>query len=628
MNGIFGMKYRLLVLAFAVSLTAFSVHAQNISGVINTYAHVVDIDTCLNTATVPTTAGFNIGDRVLIIQMKGAQIDQSNTGTYGTITSMNGAGLFEIGTILSLPNLTTVRFSDKLLNVYDTKDGYVQLVRIPQYTDVTVSDTLRPQAWNPGSGVGGVLILEASGTLTLNAPIDASGMGFSGGSASSNGGAGSVSGFAFDGYTGALAGDGGYKGEGIASNIGIYVSIDIAGRGSAANGGGGGDAHNSGGGGGGNAKSGGQGGDQTDATGFGKFANGGEPGNAVAAGPLPTIFMGGGGGGGEQNDNFGTNGANGGGIIIIRAPKIISDFDTIKANGASQSSIAKSDGAGGGGAGGTIIVDADSIFLPDHTEGAISLQIKGGDGGSIDAQKGPFAFGPGGGGAGGVYSRIGNGWGLWFVNQNGGKAGIVTNCTNPATNDSAYGATDGAYGSSLDFPIPESSSPYNYPAGANIHLFSICAGDSIAISASGADSYLWTPSAGLKDSTSAQITVLPDTTKVYTVLLTKGSCVFSDTVHVAVLSSPNVAISGPDTVCNGSTVRYSVLNLPNVSNTWQVSGGSASNTSPDTLSVTWNATGVQTITLISSNGTCRSTSTKHILVGNQVSPQITGQTTL
>src|ERR1035441_5061272 len=207
MHGTFGMICRSFILAFALSLIAFSARAQNISGVINIYRHVVGIDSCLNTATIPSTSGFSAGDRVLIIQMKGAKIDESNTASYGTVTSMNGAGLFEIATILSVPSLTTLRFRDKILNFYDVQNGFVQLVRIPQYTDVTVSGTLSPQPWNPGSGTGGVLILEASGTLTLNAPIDASEMGYSGGSASSNGNGKFIADFAFDGYTGTLAGD-------------------------------------------------------------------------------------------------------------------------------------------------------------------------------------------------------------------------------------------------------------------------------------------------------------------------------------------------------------------------------------------------------------------------------------
>src|SRR5579863_3821493 len=108
-----------LAIAFLISNSSFLINparAQNISGVINTYAHVIAIDTCRNAAIVPDTNGFAIGDRVLIIQMKGATIDTTNTANYGTVQSLNGAGLFEIATVQSLPNKTTIRFANKLLN--------------------------------------------------------------------------------------------------------------------------------------------------------------------------------------------------------------------------------------------------------------------------------------------------------------------------------------------------------------------------------------------------------------------------------------------------------------------------------------------------------------------------------
>ena len=359
-----------LVVFFILQTSHFilSAKAQTISGIINNYAHVIAIDTCLNTATVASTTGFNVGDSVLIIQMKGAIIDTTNTANYGTILSLNGAGQFEIASILSMPDLVTIRFSNKLLNIYDIKDGAVQLVRIPQYTNVTVVDTLRPKAWDPNTGTGGVLALEATGTLTLDAQLDASGLGFWGGGAANGGGGDSVTDYIFDGFFGPLGGEGGYKGEGIASDVGLYYNpYNAAGRGAPANGGGGGNAHNAGGGGGGNGDLGGLGGDQTDAQGFGRFANGGEPGKSLLPQTQPRLFMGGGGGGGQQNDHLGTDGGNGGGIIIIRAPIVISAFDTIQSNGLSPNGNSTSDGAGGGGAGGAIFIDVDSIFFANHT---------------------------------------------------------------------------------------------------------------------------------------------------------------------------------------------------------------------------------------------------------------------
>jgi hypothetical protein len=600
--------------------------AQNISGIINTYQRVVAIDTCLNTATVASEQGFAVGDRVMIIQMKGATIDTSNTPSYGTVQSLNGAGEFEIATVLSMPDLITIRFRDKLLNNYDAEHGAVQLVRIPQYTDVIVVDTLRPKPWDPNTGTGGVLILEASGTLTLRAQVDASYCGFWGGGAANSRIGDSVTDYLFDG----MWGEGGYKGEGIALQTGLYYNPFIAaGRGAAANSGGGGNAENSGGGGGANIGNGGRGGDQTNAPEYGRFANGGEPGLSILYTSPPRIFMGGGGGGGHQNDHYGSEGGYGGGIIILRAPTIISAFDTIQANGGSPGTnfglapwLSRSDGAGGGGAGGSIIINTDSIFLPNHSEGAIWLQLMGGDGGSVDAENSPYGFGPGGGGGAGMYARIGNGWGVWWTETNGGKAGQVTNCTDLTINNTSYGASNGtSAGESPNREIPESTTPYNYPA-ASTHALTLCAGDTSTLSASGGDSYQWSPAAGLSDPTAANPVSSLSTTTVYTVQMTKGSCTFVDTVHVEVLAQPLATFAGPTNVCSGITQTYSISQQANTTYKWTVTGGTPDSATGDSIQVTWNNSGPQTISLQASNGQCSAASSQQIIVAAPIVPVI------
>ena len=52
---------------------------------INAYAAVLAFDICTNTITVSDAARFNPGDTVLMIQMKGAIMDTSNTPAFGTI---------------------------------------------------------------------------------------------------------------------------------------------------------------------------------------------------------------------------------------------------------------------------------------------------------------------------------------------------------------------------------------------------------------------------------------------------------------------------------------------------------------------------------------------------------------
>jgi hypothetical protein len=93
--------YSLTIIIF--SSTHLQVYSQTpISGIINDYAEVLAIDTCLAGITVSTTTGFNISDKVLIIQMQGAEINETNSASFGNINTLNSAGLYETGIISNI----------------------------------------------------------------------------------------------------------------------------------------------------------------------------------------------------------------------------------------------------------------------------------------------------------------------------------------------------------------------------------------------------------------------------------------------------------------------------------------------------------------------------------------------
>ncbi len=250
-------------LAAAFLLFAQSGLAQtNISGIVNDYASVTAIDPCNNTLTVASTAGFSPGDKVLLIQMKGASINSSNSSSYGTINDYNEAGNYEFATIASISG-TTITPQFALQRSYDANQP-IQLVRIPTYTNATINSMLTSADWN--GSTGGILVLECSDTLFVNAAIDLSGKGFRGGTdymSNYNCTWLQTSGNFYYSLT-SDPGRGAWKGEGITA----FISGKELGKGPQASGGGGGNDHNAGGGGGGNAGTGGQGGQRTMATTF------------------------------------------------------------------------------------------------------------------------------------------------------------------------------------------------------------------------------------------------------------------------------------------------------------------------------------------------------------------------
>ena len=354
--------------------------ATSLSGIINIYTSISAINAAKTQLTAVSVAGLSANDKVLVIQMKGASIDNTTPATnanFGAITAYNNAGFYEVANISSIVG-TLVTLKQALINTYNV-GGIVQLIRIPVFSNATVDGLLTAQPWN--GTTGGVLVLEATSTLTLNADIDVSALGFRGGQISGSDGGCSQGDYANNNT------NYGQKGEGIATDANDRARAKLA------NGGGGGNPHNSGGGGGGNFGAGATNNDCTD----GQVApnselNGGQGGVALSYAEN-RVFLGGGGGSGQQNNTVGTSGANGGGIVIIIANRINANGYTISAKGGSVFQGAGGDSAGGGGAGGCIFV-----LCPSYTT-AINVNVQGGKGGDVGFSS---CHGNGGGGGGGL----------------------------------------------------------------------------------------------------------------------------------------------------------------------------------------------------------------------------------
>lgn len=410
----------------------------SIGGIINQYSPVQDILSCDNAIVVEDSTLFKAGDTVLMIQMKGAVIDSSNTVSFGNVTDYKNAGNYHFNYVFKRTNKIIYLKNKIPKERFNVLDGNVQLIRVPFYKNAVVSSTLTCLPWNGNRG--GVLVFNVQNNLQLNADIDVSGMGFKGGNISNNPdgacGTGSPDYFYPVTQTGSSWQKGGaQKGEGIC----IVSNEKMAGKGALGNGGGGGNKHNTGGGGGAGYGSGGTGGNEL--AGCTTSGNGGIGGKSLSgADYTEKIFLGGGGGCGDENDNVGTVGANGGGIIIIRANSITGNGKNIKANGDSQllDGTGIADGAGGGGGGGSIL-----LFTP-QTNGNFMVQANGGNGGNQNPTV--DCVGPGGGGGGGFIALQQSSLPLnvsFSVTK--GNAGIIKNTTLSCFN-TTYGATDGADG--------------------------------------------------------------------------------------------------------------------------------------------------------------------------------------
>jgi len=401
----------------------------NISGVVNSYHKVIGINYSQSGIKLDNVSGLAVNDRVMIVQMKGATVTTTNNSSFGSVSSLNQAGNYELATVCAVRS-DSVFLLQQLLRTYNEANK-VQLIKIPRYTSAMVTGPLEAAPWDSATGKGGVLAIIVSETLTLNAPVSASAKGFKGGSFYKDGG-GCVNN-AFTGYAYnptpitylfyPNVQQAGYKGESVAD----LPLFQDGGKGACANGGGGGNNHNNGGGGGSNLAAAGKGGDNLSTTGCtGQHA--GIGGYALNSNSGGKIFFGGGGGAGHANNTTSsTGGGYGGGIIFIQAQTLVNNGFTISANGSAGGNT-YGDGASGGGGGGTV------IFSVANYADAVSIEAKGGNGGQVDDEVIPGrCYGEGGGGSGGVVYFSGPQPG-GSVAATGGAKGLKLNSTCASSN--------------------------------------------------------------------------------------------------------------------------------------------------------------------------------------------------
>ncbi len=451
------------------------------------------------------------GDLALIIQMQCVDMDRTDSDAYGDGAAGRPAqGYLEttatcrVGQYEYVPagvgtTATSFVAGASLQNTYvqanptaSTPRRSFQIIRVPQYGNLTLGGTLTGLPWNGTNG--GVLALDVAKSLALNGQtIDMAARGFRGGggrqsTVNSNNPHRSRE---ADGLANAS------KGEGIAGTprylwvddspfdrstiAGTYVDssalayvgypgtgttadFDFA-RGAPGNAGGGGqyfdgNYHNGGGGGGGNGGAGGRGAFGWRSAGWGTVASDYSNIEAVTGQHLAAfgaggfggasaarLVLGGGGGAGDENGNSGdangplsrgrTSGATGGGLVMIRAGNLTGN-GTIDVRGGSANDQPLNDAAGGGAGGGSAIV-----VSPNWTSGALTINAQGGRGGDSWIGGGSAHSG-GGGGGGGVAVRTG----AVSVNVAGGANG-QTNTGDAPPGGVDHGALPGNTGINL-----------------------------------------------------------------------------------------------------------------------------------------------------------------------------------
>jgi hypothetical protein len=147
----------------------------------------------------------------------------------------------------------------------------------------------------------------------------------------------------------------------------------------------------------------------------------------------------------------------------------------------------------------------------------------------------------------------------------------------------------------------------------------ICAGQSVTLTANGASTYSWSPTSGLSSTTGSSVTTNPTADMIYTVTGTAATgCSATAVSHISVNLSPEITITGQDSVCKGqnSTTLYATMNPSGGSFVWTIppSNTPVSTTSVLTTGLLYSTTVYSVSTTL--NGCTTSTTYPVVVVGS------------
>ena len=154
------------------------------------------------------------------------------------------------------------------------------------------------------------------------------------------------------------------------------------------------------------------------------------------------------------------------------------------------------------------------------------------------------------------------------------------------------------------------------PITVTVNNPTVCAGNTTTLTASGATSYSWSPSAGLSSSTASSVTTT-STTTVYTVTGTKGVCSATATSSITIKPSPTVTVNSAN-ICGNSTATLIANGATNY--TWSPSTG-LNITNGNTVIASPSTTTIYTVT--GKSGGCSSSATSSVTVNTSSTPTLT-----
>jgi gliding motility-associated-like protein len=338
-----------------------------------------------------------------------------------------------------------------------------------------------------------------------------------------------------------------------------------------------------------------------------------------------------GGGLGKNANNIGNTSCGGGGATDIRVAPYGLANRILVASGGGGMGGGTSDGSGGaggcqngvagispfgaGGQGGTQFNGGNGgpPWIASGNAGLPGALAVGGNGGTDPC----YNVAPGGGGGAGKYGGGGGGSDCFASAPYGGGGGGGGSSIIPTGGTCLQGNNNSASGGYVNItPVLG-----NITITANPIAPLICQGASVELTASGALTYDWTPSATLSAATGDTVIATPSVATTYTVTGTDASgCTGTTTVNVDFLPTPSLTtVASPTAICIGDTAVVTVTGATNCTWTGNYLFANASN---DSIWVAPTATETYSVSATGANG-CVGTQIDSVVV-NQLPPANAG----
>jgi len=349
----------------------------------------------------------------------------------------------------------------------------------------------------------------------------------------------------------------------------------------------------------------------------------------------------------------GAGGAGAGGTIILQSNGTISGITTnaIGGNGGNQikSGTTNSEGQGPGGGGSGGYIGATNIGFTQN--------VNGGTNGTTNATAFDTEFPMNGATSGDIgtnnqviipsFSLTASANTTLCTNQSATLSATSTNSTATILwYNNAAGGNSVSSGTVFVTPTYTAVGTYTIYVGSCLGIYripiivtvgngatitvnspTICAGQNVTLTASGATTYTWNTGP-----TSSTISVSPASTTIYTVNATSGSCIGTQTTQVSVSSTPTISVANT-TICSGNSTTLTA-NGAN-SYTWATGGQTTSSiVVTPTINTSYTITGATGICTNSTTATINITSTptlsassKTICAGQVATFTVSGATT-